>query len=1312
MCIFEAQIKYMLPKDAKFFASFHPDDEVFALSALSQVKAAGWNNIVTLDKHGNTEAVSKLIEQSEMVLIFLSKTYARDERLMLEEFAYASVVVRKPFLPVWLDDIADIQRAIQSTGQDRQLLSALEMLTAKHTGTTAGNLAAALAQFTPDTPPYTPSTPQVCEKPCEAYEGNEPYIFISYAHDDAKRVYPIVKELYESGWDLWYDEGIKTTERYMPVIADNLNRCAVFVLMLTNRCLARPFVMNCELEYARQRGIPVIPVLLEELNPPSYARKVVAGLLENALAPESLLGSVAAERLPNRGTRVAVPPAAKQNVVYDVILPPEVPGFEIAIRDSAIVLTKYVGKEIHVVIPDKVATPNGEMVFRIVAISEGAFGGCRSLTNIIIPKGVTNIDNTVFRGCISLTNVTIPEGVPSIGDDAFDGCSSLISIIIPKSVTRIGNKAFVNCKSLASLKIPDSVLSIGDMAFNSCKSLTDIAIPKSVTRIGNRVFEDCESLTSIKMPDSIVSIGDNAFAKCKALIDITVPKSITRIANRTFADCESLASLKIPDNVISIGDEAFKGCKLLVAINIPDSVINIGDRIFSDCHELGLIYNTSKTILFHHPEKSPATTYVFLESITTICSGAFRCCESLTDIIIPDGIESIGVETFYGCSSLAVVTIPKSVTRIGNRAFEDCKALSSIKMPDNVISIGEGAFSGCKSLTDITIPNGITSIGFETFRGCESLSTVTIPHGVTSIGNIAFEDCARLTNIEIPESVTSIGNIAFADCKNLSRINIPEGIMEIGYQTFFRCRKLNNITLPKSIRNICNQAFSGCASLTDINIPKGVMFIDRTAFEDTPMRRSTLVRARGYYISLQSGDSRTNKTEQPQSNNIDIIQQNLPRCNETSRALVCCAEEDLPHIRMLLIELYWEGFSIYYERSPDQKVIKESQCVLAFFSERTAESKSTMGSLKYAIQMYASRIIQVFLKNWASWPDEIRERLHDRQAIFQSQCTEREFTGKIRESLRTFNCSLEHPRGYDVKTHGDSVEIVKFHPTGFPEVIIPKTFFSPPLPVTSIGKKAFSDCEALTNIMIPDSVTNIGDDAFNGCASLTDINIPDGIISFGEFVFTECHQLGFVFNTSKTIFYNYPQKSRATSYVLPKGVKIISNCAFYLNESLTKIKIPKGVEGIGNYAFSTCKALVGVKIPKGVQSIGKGAFGDCESLIYIIIPNGMTSIGDGAFENCTSLTEIRIPKSVINIGENILNGCKKSLTVYAPNNSAGNYYARSNFMKVDDSFLAHIFPHICVPRWINIVFLVLTLALIVFIYIILFRYVYPNLNLK
>jgi len=576
----------MLPKDTQIFVSYHPSEASRVLSVLEQIKASGWGNIIAPETHAAAASISEQIRQSGMFVVFLSKAYAQTDGLMLEEFAYASTIVRKPFLSVCLDGLAEIRQDCESalttlSGTERvnkrQLLAALEMLTAKHPGTTADALADALAKFAPDTPPYAPSTPQICEKPCEAYEGDEPYIFISYAHDDATRVYPIVKQLFESGRDLWYDEGIKTTERYLPVIADHVKRSAVFVLMLTNRCLARPFVMNYEWESARQRGIPIVPVLLEELTPPAYASEIAAQLKKTAIAPDALLEHIASfKNLPNRGTRVAVPPAIKQNVVYDVVLPPELPGFEIAVHEGEVVIIKYVGSGREATVPATVSVPGGGVTFK-VAIGPLAFAGSR-LTSIFISEGVTNTGKATFNACELLSNITLPESLKNIGAAAFCGCASLTNIKIPKGVTSIDGNPFWGCASLTSINVDienntyaskegvlfdknlttlikypsaittksysivGSVTDIGSGAFRGCKSLTSVIIPEGVTSIGPDAFEGCELLTSITLPNSLNSIADGAFARCVALTNITIPKGVTSIGKNAFYGCKSLAS--------------------------------------------------------------------------------------------------------------------------------------------------------------------------------------------------------------------------------------------------------------------------------------------------------------------------------------------------------------------------------------------------------------------------------------------------------------------------------------------------------------------------------------------------------------------------------------------------------------------------------------------------------------------------------------------------------------------------------------------------------------------------------------------------
>ena len=131
-------------------------------------------------------------------------------------------------------------------------------------------------------------------------------------------------------------------------------------------------------------------------------------------------------------------------------------------EDLTATVSGYTGAATELVIPAEV-THEGE-TYKVTAIGGYAFLGDFTLTNVIIPEGVTEIAYFAFARCTSLTNVTIPEGVTHIGNRAFDSCTSLKSVTIPEGVTHIGNRAFWDCTSLKSVSLPAS-LTVCDQAF-------------------------------------------------------------------------------------------------------------------------------------------------------------------------------------------------------------------------------------------------------------------------------------------------------------------------------------------------------------------------------------------------------------------------------------------------------------------------------------------------------------------------------------------------------------------------------------------------------------------------------------------------------------------------------------------------------------------------------------------------------------------------------------------------------------------------------------------------------------------------------
>jgi hypothetical protein len=220
---------------------------------------------------------------------------------------------------------------------------------------------------------------------------------------------------------------------------------------------------------------------------------------------------------------------------------------------------------------------------------------------------------------------------------------------------------------------------------------------------------------------------------------------------------------------------------------------------------------------------------------------------SVTSIIIPDSVTSIGDYAFYGCLSLNSVTIPNSVRTIGAYAFANSSSppfpvgqLSSIAIPDSVTNIGEKAFYGCTKLTNVTIGNGVTSIGAGAFGECSSLTSMTLPNSLKTIGNFSgyggpsdsgvFVNCSKLISINIGNSVTTIGDYSFNGCSSLTSITIPPSVTVIGNSAFSRCSKLTAVTIPNSVTGISSAAFYLCTSLTSVNIGNGVTGIPHYMF--------------------------------------------------------------------------------------------------------------------------------------------------------------------------------------------------------------------------------------------------------------------------------------------------------------------------------------------------------------------------------------------------------------------------------------------------------------------------------------------------
>ncbi|MDE6442324.1 MAG: leucine-rich repeat domain-containing protein [Clostridia bacterium] len=900
--------------------------------------------------------------------------------------------------------------------------------------------------------------------------------------------------------------------------------------------------------------------------------------------------------------------------------------------------------------------------------------------NSVTINGGSSVDGNAFYECASLTSVTLGNGVVSIGDRAFYDCDSLENITIGNSINSICRAAFYYCDLLQNIYYNGNIKSWCEidglsnlMAYGANnktlylngEEVTEITIPDGVTAIGENTFRNLSSLTSVTIGSNVVSIGDYAFY-CTSLTDVTIPDSVNSIGQWAFGGCSDLENINytgdianwckisgltnlmsygswdkklylsgeetteiiIPDSVTSIGENTFRGFSSVTDITIGKGVTSIEEGAFYNCKSITNINYTGDiaswckisgldNLMFQGSSNNKlylsgeeVTELVIPDGVTSIGYAAFGCCTSITSVTIPDSVteisdyafvgckiknavipafacsyilnskletveitsgDTIENKTFYNCTSIESITICRSVTSIGDEAFYGCGRLTDITIPNSVTSIGTAAFSGCSSITSITIPDNMTAIGNEVFYGCSNLEGITIPESVTSIGDKAFYYCSKLTGVLIPNSVTEIGDRAFYSCASLTSITIPEGVTSISDSAFYDCTSLTTVTISYGVKEIGSWTFGGCSKLTSITIPNSVTSIDNGAFRDCTS-----------LISITIPDSVT-----------AIGDSVFSGCSKLT------------------------GITI-----PD--------------------SVTTIGDSVFS---GCSKLTGITI------PDGVTSI---GSSVFNG-CTSLEsitlpFVG---DSIKTSSDTYQYPFGYifgtqrytgstEVNQHyyGETTEnytsATYYIPTTLREVVIMGgnilfgafsgcailTDVTLPDGITSIGNQAFYDCSSLTSVNIPDTVTSIGDMAFYNCSSLTSISIPDGVTSIGDGAFNQCSVLADVSIPDSVTYIGSSAFARCfalVSVTIPNGVAALNNSVFYECSYLTSVSIPDGVTIIDMFAFAYCGNLTSIILPDSLTSIGGGAFHYCGGITNINIPDGVTSIGGGAFENCTSL---------------------------------------------------------------------------------------------
>ena len=908
----------------------------------------------------------------------------------------------------------------------------------------------------------------------------------------------------------------------------------------------------------------------------------------------------------------------------------------------------------------------------VTSIGSGAFSGCSSLGSMTIPfvgatkDGTSNTHFGYIFGASSssynddyvpssLKEVIITGGT-SIGDYAFDGCTSLASVTIPDSVTSIGEGAFYNCDSLTSVTIGNGVTSIGDYAFDGCNKLIEVYNKSSLditagsedngyvgyyakhiyteeggswltdTEDGYRFFYDGETgylvayygdETELTLPDSFTAydgtevtsyqIYDYAFYGRDDLIAVTIPGSVTSIGWYAFSGCTSLTSVTIGNSVTSIGWYAFSGCTSLTSVAIGNSVTSIGWYAFYNCTSLESVYITDigKWAAIEFDDSYANPLYY--------AGNLYFNDELVTDLVIPDGVTSIGDYAFAYCIPLTSVTIPDSVTSMGSSAFYNCTSLEAVYITDigkwvaikfddsyaNPLYYAGNLYLNGELVTDLVIPDSVTSIGDYAFRGCTSLTSVTIPDSVTSIGSYAFSGCAAEIIWDGTPTITEIGGYTFAGYAGTS-ITIPNSVTSIGDYAFSGSTAEIAWGDAPTIAAISSKAFSGYKG-TSLIIPDSVEQIAKGALQNLPLESITIP----FVGATKDGTSNTHFGYIFGASSYNYNDDYVP----TSLKEV----------------IIMGGTSIGYR---------------AFYNCISLTSITIPGSVT-SIEYYAFNGCTALESITIPFVGSTKDGTSDTHFgyIFGAQDhydNDEYVPASLKEVVITGGASIGDEAFYGCNsltsvTIPDSVTSIGddafYSCDSLTSVAIPDS-------VTSIGWAAFSGCTSLTSVTIGNGVTSIANYAFSGCTSLTSVTIGNGVTSIGENAFSGCDNLQY--NEYGNALYLGNDENRyvvlikakdksITSVDIYDSTKVIYQSAFSGCTSLTSVTIPDSVTSIGSSAFDGCTSLTSVTIPSSVTSIGGAAFRDCTSLNAIIIPNSVTSIGSSAFRNCTALESITIP---------------------------------------------------------------------------------------
>ena len=198
-----------------------------------------------------------------------------------------------------------------------------------------------------------------------------------------------------------------------------------------------------------------------------------------------------------------------------------------------------------------------------------------TITEVILPEGLTTIEDAAFANCSALEKLDVPSSVTTLGRWILEN-TQVASFTIPDGVTEIPASCFYGT-DITSIVIPANVTSIGAWAFEGSDKLQSVVIEGNITEIPQGCFIYISSLTSVTLPEGVTSIGADAFNQCK-IASLTLPASLEVIGQRAFSNNE-ITQLTLPETIKEIQFSAFS-YNNIATIDLPASIQKLASTAF------------------------------------------------------------------------------------------------------------------------------------------------------------------------------------------------------------------------------------------------------------------------------------------------------------------------------------------------------------------------------------------------------------------------------------------------------------------------------------------------------------------------------------------------------------------------------------------------------------------------------------------------------------------------------------------------------------------------------------------------------------